>query len=118
MLPTTVHVRTLRVRLLGGFSLTYGDEPVDGINTARLQSLLAYLVLHRDAAHLRQHLAYLFWPDSSEAQARNNLRQVLHALRQALPSAPAFLVADHQTLRWRARWSLHGGRRRVRAGAR
>jgi DNA-binding SARP family transcriptional activator len=99
---TTTPVRTLCVRLLGGFSLTYGEEPVDGVNTARLQSLLAYLVLHRDSAHLRQHLAFLFWPDSSEAQARTNLRQMLHGLRQALPSANAFLVADHQTLRWRA----------------
>jgi DNA-binding SARP family transcriptional activator len=102
MLPTTVHVPTLHIRLLGEFSLTYRDELVEGVNTARLQSLLAYLVLHHNAVHLRQHVAFLFWPDSSEAQARTNLRQTLHGLRHALPSADAFLAADHQTLRWRA----------------
>ena len=68
----------LRVRLLGAFSVVLDDEPLRGLNSARLQSLFAYLALHRDAPHLRQHLAFLFWPDSSEAQARNNLRQVLH----------------------------------------
>lgn len=102
MTPRTVNARTLHIRLLGGFSLIIGDEPVDGVNTARLQSLLACLVLHREAAHLRQHLAFLFWPNSSESQARNNLRQLLHALRLALPDADTFLAADHRTLHWRA----------------
>lgn len=92
---------TLRIRLLGNCSLTYDGEPLAGINTPRLQSLLAFLVLHGDAPQLRQHLAFLFWPDSSEAQARNNLRQTLHALRLALPNADAFLYADANTLRWR-----------------
>ena len=49
---------TLRVRLLGDFSLVYGDEPLTGVNTPRLQSLLAYLILHRDAPQSRQQLAF------------------------------------------------------------
>src|SRR5262245_15626111 len=92
---------TLHIRLLGDFSLRYGDEPVAAINTPRLHSLLAYLVLHRDTPQLRQHLAFLFWPDSSEAQARNNLRQILHELRHTLPDADRFLHADARTLGWR-----------------
>ncbi len=92
---------TLHIRLFGDFSLIYGDEPVAGINTPRLHSLFAYLVLHRDAPQLRQHLAFLFWPDTSEAQARNNLRQILHQLRYALPDADRFLHADARTLGWR-----------------
>jgi DNA-binding SARP family transcriptional activator/predicted ATPase len=92
---------TLHIHLLGDFSLTYGDEPVDGVHAARLQSLLAYLVLHHDAPQQRQHLAFLFWPDSTEAQARNNLRQLLHELRHTLPDADQFLCADTRTLRWR-----------------
>lgn len=92
---------TLHIRLLGNCSLVYDDETLASINTPRLQSLLAYLVLHSDAPLLRQHLAYLFWPDSSEAQARNNLRQTLHAVRLALPDADAFLQSDSNTLRWR-----------------
>jgi predicted ATPase len=92
---------TLRVRLLGAFSVVAGGEPVSGLDSARLQSLFAYLALHRDAPHLRQHLAFLFWPDSSEAQARNNLRQLLHVLRQATPTLDDVLLTDNRTLRWR-----------------
>ncbi|HKS70455.1 MAG TPA: hypothetical protein VJQ45_08540, partial [Ktedonobacterales bacterium] len=82
---------TLQVRLFGTFSLVYSGEQVAGLNSPRPQSLLAYLLLHRDAPQSRQHLAFLFWPDSTDAQARNNLRQTLHALRLALPNADAFL---------------------------
>jgi DNA-binding SARP family transcriptional activator/predicted ATPase len=97
-----VMLTTLHVQLLGDFRLVYGDELVRGVNTARLQSLLAYLVLHRDAPQARQHLAFLFWPDSTEAQSRNNLRQALHQLRHALPDADRFLSADTTTLYWQS----------------
>src|SRR5437016_14500150 len=90
----------LHIRLLGDFSLIYADRQVTSLNTVRLQSLLAYLVLHRNAPQQRQHLAFLFWPDSTEAQARNNLRQLLHQLRQALPAVEHFLSADTHTLHW------------------
>ena len=92
---------TLHIRLLGGLSLTHGDEAVTAIHSPRLHSLLGYLLLHRDTPQLRQHLAFTFWPDSSEAQARNNLRQILHELRHALPDAERFLVADTRIAGWR-----------------
>jgi DNA-binding SARP family transcriptional activator/predicted ATPase len=92
---------TLQIRLLGDFSLTYRDEAVAGINTPRLHSLFAYLLLHREAPQLRQHVAFVFWPDTSEAQARNNLRQVLHQLRYALPDSDRFLQVDARTVGWR-----------------
>lgn len=91
----------LDIRLLGDFSLTYRNETVTGVNTPRLHSLLAYLLFHRDAPQLRQHVAFLFWPDTSEAQARNNLRQVLHQLRYALPDSDRFLHVDARTVGWR-----------------
>src|SRR5205823_4507863 len=97
----------LRVRLLGAFSVILDGAPVDGLDSARLQSLFAYLVLHRDTPHLRQRLAFLFWPDSSEAQARNNLRQLLHALRQASPSLESVLLTDNRTLRWCPDAAIH-----------
>ena len=81
----------LHLRLLGGFRLVYGGEPVAGIDSPRLQSLVAYLALHRDLPQPRRQLAYLLWPDSSEAQARTNLRNLLHHLRRALPEADRFL---------------------------
>ena len=92
---------TLHIRMLGDFSLTYRDEAVTGVNTSRLHSLVAYLLFHRDAPQLRQHVAFVFWPDTSEAQARNNLRQVLHQLRYALPDSDRFLQVDARTVGWR-----------------
>jgi DNA-binding SARP family transcriptional activator len=91
---------TLHIRLLGEFNLLYNDQQVTSLNTSRLQSLIAYLVLHRDVPQQRQHLAFLFWPDSTEAQARNNLRQLLHQLRQAFPDVEHFLSADMHILYW------------------
>src|SRR5436309_13536661 len=92
--------RALHLRLFGDFSLLYNDQQMTSLNTTRLQSLLAYLVLHRNAPQQRQHLAFLFWPDTTEAQARNNLRQLLHQLRQALPTVEHFLSANTHTLHW------------------
>src|SRR5690242_15231193 len=90
----------LHIRLLGDFSLVYADRQVTSLNTTRLQSLLTYLVLHRDVPQQRQHLAFLFWPDATEAQARNNLRQLLHQLRQTFPAVEQFLSANTHTLHW------------------
>ncbi len=39
----------LRVRLLGEFRLTYSGEPLTGFNSARAQSLLAFLLINRAA---------------------------------------------------------------------
>lgn len=93
---------TLDVRLLGEFAVFYNGAPVNAIRSQRLQCLLAYLLLHREAPIARQRLAFLFWPDSSEAQARSNLRNLLHALIQALPDGDHLIETDNQTVQWRA----------------
>ncbi len=91
----------LGVQLLGDFRLTYGDQPLTTVNTPRLQALLAYLILHRHAPQARRHLAFLFWPDTNEAQALTNLRNLLHKLRQALPDPDSFFDADTHAVHWR-----------------
>lgn len=96
-----VALAVLRVQLLGTFSLVYQNTPVKGVNTLRLQSLLAYLILHADSPQLRQHLAFILWPDTDESHARNNLRQYLHQLRQALPDPNRFLVSDSNVVYWK-----------------
>jgi DNA-binding SARP family transcriptional activator len=88
------------IQLFSDFRLAYGDTLVN-ITSARLQSLLAYLLLHRDTIQYRQHLAFLFWPDSTETQARTNLRYLLHQLRATLPNMDCFIDVQTQTLRWR-----------------
>jgi DNA-binding SARP family transcriptional activator len=90
----------LTIKLLGGFSLAYGEQPVGGINTPRSQALLSYLVLHHHTPQSRQQLAFHLWPDSTDMQARTNLRKELYNLRQNLPNADRFLRAEPKTLQW------------------
>ena len=79
----------------------FGTEPLTGFNKARLQALLAYLILSSPTPQSRELLAFTMWPDSEEAQARTNLRQLLHHLRHALPPECTSLSVDHQTVQWR-----------------
>ncbi|MEP0752771.1 AAA family ATPase [Trichocoleus sp. Lan] len=93
---------TLEIVLLGGFRLTYDEKPVTDVSGERSQSLLAYLVLHRGTPQPRQRLASLFWADSTDEQARTNLRRELHHLRRVLPDADRFIEVDTKTLQWRS----------------
>ena len=93
---------SLCVRLLGGFSATFEGGSSIAVDAPRLQSLLAYVVLHRGSSESRERLAFLFWPDSEDRQARTNLRQALHLLRRALPASERFLQSDAVAVRWRA----------------
>jgi DNA-binding SARP family transcriptional activator/predicted ATPase len=90
----------LHIQLFGTFSLRYGQQEVTELSSGKVQALLVYLVLHRTKPQPRQALAYLFWPDSSDAQARTNLRQTLHQLKQRLPDAERYIFADTKTLQW------------------
>ena len=97
----------LHIRLLGGFQAhsslpgVTGSALVTTLNTPRLQSLLAYLLLYRDTPQMRQHIAFLFWPDSAEDQAQTNLRKLLVHLRQSLPDVDKYVALDRRTLQWR-----------------
>ncbi len=90
----------LRVQLLGEYCLTYNGVRVTAVHSPRLRTLLAYLILHRGAPQPRQHLAFLLWPDSAEEQARTNLRNLVHLLRQALPHSDCCLRCEGQVLLW------------------
>lgn len=92
----------LQIRLLGQWDLRYADGTPVPLDSARAESLLAYLLLHREAPQPRQQLAFLLWPDSDEPQARTNLRHLLHTLRRALPDADRFVEITPRTLQWRA----------------
>src|SRR4051794_13688753 len=87
----------LEVRLLGAFEAHVDGAPVVPAST-RAQSLLAYLALHDGTPQRRDQVAYRLWPDSSDQQARTNLRHVLHTLRAAIPEAGRYLSTTAQTL--------------------
>ncbi len=91
-----------QMRLLGTFGLLSGEGGAVAISSPRAQSLLAYLALHRDAPQPRRQISFVLWPDSSEAQARNNLRQLIHQLRRSWPDADRFLSVEASTMSVRA----------------
>lgn len=91
---------TIQLQLFSSFQLRHNDEQLVPLRQNRLQSLLAYIALHRDAPHPRQHLAFLFWPDSQEAQAYTNLRKALSTLRTTLPNLEDFLYTDSRVVQW------------------
>jgi DNA-binding SARP family transcriptional activator len=95
-------IPTLHLHLLGDFLAVLGDSPLTTLSVPRQQSLLAYLVLHRDAPQDRSHLAFLLWPDSTEEQAHTNLRKLLYHLRQTFPEIDHFLHTNNRSVQWRA----------------
>lgn len=76
----------LEVRLLGQWKIRLDGRPVE-IASRPAQSLFAYLALNPMIEHRREKLAGLLWPDSTEANARNNLRQALWRIRKAIEDA-------------------------------
>ena len=91
----------LAVELLGHFELSVGGRRIEGIRTPRLESLVAYLLMHCDRPVARDQLAFTLWPESSDAQALTNLRRELHLLRRALPDPDRFIVLERRTVQWR-----------------
>lgn len=94
-------IETLHIYLFGDFRLGDNNGATITVVQARHQALLTYLLLHRHAPQARRHLAFLLWPDSSEAQALTNLRKALTHLRQMSPSLDRAIYADYLVIQWR-----------------
>jgi DNA-binding SARP family transcriptional activator/predicted ATPase len=90
----------IRIELFGNLRIACDGQAVGSVNTNRLHSLLAYLVLNGGAPQSREQLAFRLWPESIESQARTNLRQLLHHLRRALPPEHCLLTSDNHTVQW------------------
>jgi DNA-binding SARP family transcriptional activator/tetratricopeptide (TPR) repeat protein len=91
----------LDVVLFGEFRVCSEGSLLAGLRSPRTQALLGYLALHPGTPQPRQQVASLFWPDSTEAQARTNLRRELYTLRAGLPDPDAFLGVDPSGIWWR-----------------
>lgn len=92
----------LEIYLLGPFRLLYNSRPIAGFDQARLQHLLAYLVLHGAGPLSWDQVAFLFWPDTPDHQCRKNFRTLLTRLRQALPRADDYIGVSSRTVQWRS----------------
>ncbi|WP_425861396.1 ATP-binding protein [Arthrobacter sp. TWP1-1] len=66
----------------------------------RALEILAVLVVNAGRPQERERLAGLLWPESSDRQARTNLRRELHGLRQ-LPGVAGCIHMDGTALVWR-----------------
>lgn len=74
----------LNVYLLGCLEIRRGDEVLPPLATHKAQSLLAYLILHRQRPHSRDELATLFWGDRDDLHARRSLATALWHIRRLL----------------------------------
>ena len=90
----------LKIELLGQLSLSVGGASISGLTSERLQALLAYLLLHRDAPQSRKQVAVQLWPEATDADAKANLRRRLHELKQRLPGGDRWLQVKPKTVQW------------------
>jgi hypothetical protein len=88
----------LVLRCLGALEVALDATVVTAFPTDKVRALLTYLALEPDQHHRREELARLLWSEMPQAAAQNNLRVVLHRLRETLdktqPGAGAMLLAS------------------------
>jgi predicted ATPase/DNA-binding SARP family transcriptional activator len=91
-----------RIELFGGLRARRGDREISSFRKQRAGSLLAYLAYYPSSAHLREAVVEALWPGADIEIGRNNLRSVLHALREelepGLPLAEGLLRGDRSTV--------------------
>ncbi|MEW6154510.1 MAG: AAA family ATPase [Actinomycetota bacterium] len=90
----------VEVHLFGELDLRRGGAPLPTVGSPRARSLIGLVVLHRSGLP-RPRLAFLLWPDSTESQARTNLRKLLHHLRRDCPEVADLVEVTAGSVRWR-----------------
>ena len=101
--PVAVTVPRLEIAILGPFQVMLDGILVTDFGSDTARALLAYLALAPEAAHRRDALAGLLWPEVPNADALRNLRVTLSRLRDAIrdrDADPPFLDVTRKTIRW------------------
>src|SRR5690349_2896402 len=83
----------LSLHLFGTFEASRDGVPLPPTRTRKEKWLLALLILRHPTPVERTWLAYLFWPDSTEECALQNLRRSLSNLREVLGADASRLLA-------------------------
>ncbi len=100
---------SVRISLFGDFFLTTekGLTNPGPLERPRAQELVALLLLNPDGVH-RATAAAAMWPDSTEVQARTNLRREWYVLKSGHSAFSIPLEADRKQLRLQLpeSWSL------------
>lgn len=83
---TPAQIQTLRIRLLGKFSISAGSHIITevGWRLRKACSLVKLLALAADHRLHREQIMAALWPDLEPEAAANNLYQALHAARRML----------------------------------
>jgi predicted ATPase/DNA-binding SARP family transcriptional activator/DNA-binding CsgD family transcriptional regulator len=95
---------TVRIRLLGGFSVSVGDRTVwkDAWRSRKAASLVKLLALAPGHRLHREQVMELLWSDLGRMAASNNLRQALYTARQVLkpdsPDGSRYLASQDESL--------------------
>src|SRR5512146_132340 len=98
-----VIMAALEIALLGTFKVSHHGQTLPGFRYDKVRALLAYLAVEKERAHRRDELVGLFWPDSSEEDARTSLRQALAQLRSAISDcrpAQEILLVNRECVQW------------------
>lgn len=90
----------LTIHLLNQIKFEQDGRLLESLMVPKLQLLLGYLIINHDRAVSRDHLAQIMWPDRTESTGRNNLRRLLHRVRQQLPNADKHIQATSHSLSW------------------
>ncbi len=85
----------IQLELLGQFKARIGSQELIGFPTEKVRGLLSFLALEAEHVHSREILAGLFWPEQTNAAARNNVRKSLHRLRTLLDGCEPGLSDRH-----------------------
>lgn len=94
----------LVLSFLDTFQVVLDRQPTTNFRSVNNQALLVYLALQPEKPFPREVLTALFWPDTPDKNARNNLRQSLFQLRKLLgdvtePEYP-YLLVTRQTVQF------------------
>jgi DNA-binding SARP family transcriptional activator len=90
------------IQLFGRLCVRWDEQVIAGLDACKMQELLGYLLLHRQHPLSREALASLLWPETTTAQSKKKLRQLLWHLQSTLcsqggaPHDRLFLVEPDQ----------------------
>jgi len=89
------------LQLFGLTRITEGDSSRPLECRPGVRALLALLVAHHATPLPRAWVAATLWPETTDEEARTNLRRHLHLLAKALPRSPVpYVVVTKETVRW------------------
>lgn len=94
-------ITSFQVQLLGNLRFQFDDHSECQLKkSTRIQLLIAYLLLNRERSCRRDEIAFCFWPDTTDRQARTNLRKLIYDTRKRVSIMDKLICVDDDSLQW------------------